>query len=50
MLFPPHIENVAHVMMATSTLVAHQRSLRLVWLAYIDNEVEEGNEVDSENE
>ena len=50
MVLPPHIKDAAHVMACSSTMVFHQRSQRLVWLAYVNNEAEEGNEEDSENE
>ena len=49
-LFPPHVENVAQVMGATWTPIAHQRTRWLVWCAYIDDEAEEGSEEDGEDE
>lgn len=48
-LLPPHIENVAKVMAATLTRITCQRPQQLVRLAYANDKVEEGNEVNNEN-
>ena len=50
MFLPPHIQNMARVVAAISSFVAHSRSRRLVPLAYVCDKAEEGNEGGSENE